>query len=291
MNNNLKIPIYECGLAYFKKKYLNFKIIMICGFIPIIIFLIFDVVQIIVHNAYNYFSSIILGIFLMIFTWYFVTHVLLIEENYPFGIYEDGISPPCKPLTWNYSNYYLKYNEIKDIELKNPWIGNKFQEESFKFKFHTIEKNPLVVSIYDFLSHERNPNELKRIYEILVKVRNELRNEKMKNKINEEIIMEKELFDDILKKEYNMEQDIKILESNPYLRGDLLLFFSPFFLAFGIVMYQFRNLMIILMLSIIFIIIGIILMINGLIIQHNLYKMEIEKNKNNIMKDEEDLEW
>lgn len=127
----------------------------------------------------------------------------------PFGIYEEGISPPTKPGKWKYrKGFFIPYKDIKNIKITNIWHGNKVPKRPFYFIIKTRDSNEFQISAGDLVVQYFGDNvmELKKVYELLCRVKVELENDENRKRFEkyEEIILKKELFNETLKKEYKI---------------------------------------------------------------------------------------
>lgn len=127
----------------------------------------------------------------------------------PFCIYEEGISPPTKPGKWKYrKGLFIPYKDIRIIEIIDVWRGNKVPRKPFCFIIKTRNDEEFQISAGDLVVEYfgDNVNELRRTYDLLCKVKEELEKDENRKKFEkyEEIILKKELFDEILRSEYKI---------------------------------------------------------------------------------------
>lgn len=134
---------------------------------------------------------------------FFYSRLLIINQ---FGIYEKGIAPSMKPKHMRPRHQWvIPYSEIVEIKLKGYQKG-KFLRYPFSFILKLKSGEEVEINAEDLSSYIKDINEMKRVYDLLIKVMTEL--EKDENKIKREqgvpIVLEKSKFKDILTMEYKI---------------------------------------------------------------------------------------
>lgn len=206
------IPLYEVQERDIKRKRLPFRIMTIAFVMGILLvdsLIIFSGFQDISSGKGGWLGVIGLVILVTVVFSYGAYGSYRLSFIYNrFGIYENGIAPPKKPVDV-FSlrmplkrNLFIPYSEIENVRLEGVWKRTP-PKTPYVFTLVTRSQQEVDVHMMDIVEYTgMNLKDLRRIYEILCKVKTELNRDENKGKMDgdEPVILGESVFDETLMK-------------------------------------------------------------------------------------------